>query len=156
VTTDLSNSQRYTDPSSHDQDWLVEEIGRYSYKPNFRMMLLPPHDPGSTGQWMLKVRMRVPDSRVPIQRKRSPVGDWLGSYGGDDYDLRFRRDEDIDVAGPLASVQGIYAIPHYIDREEFRRWLIHQLQLLEEHELREWLRYDGELIDDPHAPGARP
>jgi hypothetical protein len=34
----------------------------------------------------------------------------------------------------------------------FGVWLESALMRMEEHELREWLRVDGELYDDPHLP----
>jgi hypothetical protein len=36
---------------------------------------------------------------------------------------------------------------------DFGGWLAHMLRLVEEHELREWLRRDGVRVSDPHTDG---
>lgn len=47
-------------------------------------------------------------------------------------------------------------VPPYLtdERDEagFTRWLQHALFDIEMHESREWLRRDGEIFDNPHAP----
>ena len=142
-----------------DQAWLVGEVKRYSYKPGCQMWVTPPEVSGNN--WMLHLQMRVPDSRSSIQR---PVDDIQVYYRTeyedsvfDDRLLSRLRDSGYDKAGPTITVQGRYAIPRFFqgEREQFRIWLTHTLMALEEHEMREWLRYDGELVDDPHAPEAR-
>lgn len=49
-------------------------------------------------------------------------------------------------------------VPYYLGgvgmERQFGDWLQHQLVDLEVHELREWLRLDGEIRDDPHPPPA--
>lgn len=41
--------------------------------------------------------------------------------------------------------------PWHVGEAEFIRWLAWRLQEVEVHESKEWLRYRGELVDDPHA-----
>lgn len=56
------------------------------------------------------------------------------------------------------SVRGKIEIPpyevQYWSEERFMHWLAQRMVDLEIHESREWLRRDGALWDNPHAPGA--
>lgn len=70
-------------------------------------------------------------------------------------------------SGSMAPVEGTYAVPMaygntigggLLTEEEmgwFRHWLVDMLLETERHELREWLRRDGELHDDPHRTDKR-
>lgn len=43
-------------------------------------------------------------------------------------------------------------VPEYLtDQELFLKWVKHTLMECEIHEMREFFRLDGELVDDPHA-----
>ena len=71
------------------------------------------------------------------------------------YNLRLNIDfsaEDSRNPGRRIALHAERLIPAGIPEEGLlRRWLIDVLQDIEYHELREWLRYDGQLVDDPHA-----
>lgn len=64
----------------------------------------------------------------------------------------YRPGVEVTVAAtaPLALAPGVLAE----DEDAFARWLAHQLQAIEVHESREWLKRDGKPFDNPHAPGA--
>lgn len=46
------------------------------------------------------------------------------------------------------------AVPPIPDREYLHAWLLWRLLRVESHECREFLRLDGEPLDDPHRPDA--
>ena len=43
------------------------------------------------------------------------------------------------------------AIPPMRSEEQLVDWMLWRLKRIEEHEVREWLRFDGEVWSDPHA-----
>jgi hypothetical protein len=45
-------------------------------------------------------------------------------------------------------------LPWMADSGQLESWLAHRLAAIEVHEMREWLKRDGEAIFDPHAEGA--
>lgn len=45
-------------------------------------------------------------------------------------------------------------VPPMESVEQFERWIAWRLGRIEVHEMREFLKRDGEVIFDPHAPGA--
>lgn len=78
-----------------------------------------------TGPAMLVVRYEALDSRDPTRVHQFRAHRSIGPYGPDS------------------------------DPDKFARELQHRLFDLEQHESREWLRRDGELLDDPHADPSR-
>jgi hypothetical protein len=46
------------------------------------------------------------------------------------------------------------AIPPIPSREYLREWLLWRILRVESHECREFLRHDGQPLDDPHRPDA--
>ena len=52
-------------------------------------------------------------------------------------------------------VTGTFDVPYYIwfeeDEGRFWKWLHQVILFMERHELDEWFRVDGKLVDDPHA-----
>lgn len=112
---------------------LYDEVERWTYKPGWKLAIT--FTPGTTefglhGSIRLLVQFKALDSR--------------GS-------------------GQVIPVVGQYAVPMVdafalsdtgrLPEEElawFRHWLVDMLMEAERHELREWLRRDGELYDDPH------
>lgn len=75
--------------------------------------------------------------------------------------IRYRA-EDARYTGPgerpMVTVGWVQAVPVFIllgrDEDAFALWLLSTLISMERHETREWFRRDGEVFDDPHAPGA--
>ena len=131
-----SNMAIYEPSADPAVEWLRGQLSRYGYKPgvtwNIEHAGLTPF---RVGTHALRVNVRVPDSRSSSRRLI-----------------------------PITFTQGI---PELISdlrviqepggrRHEFKRFLRGALETFEIHELREWFRCDGELVDDPHAPGARP
>jgi hypothetical protein len=47
-------------------------------------------------------------------------------------------------------------VPPMPNAEAFGRWLLWRLLRVESHECREWLRYDGLPLADPHQQPSRP
>jgi hypothetical protein len=45
-------------------------------------------------------------------------------------------------------------IPYPETAQELERWLMWRLARIEVHEMREWFKVDGKVIDSPHAPEA--
>lgn len=113
--------------------WLRAELARYRYKPNVRVEV---YEDVSTNRWadrialVLKLTAWVEDSR-----------------GGGTY---------VEVTSLLVLDGWRLDVEEPERRRVFREMLHGQLQSLELHELDEWFRYDGELVNDPHAPRAKP
>ncbi|HEX8108522.1 MAG TPA: hypothetical protein VF516_12400 [Kofleriaceae bacterium] len=125
------------------------ELARYTYKPGVTLSVEPhEHD----NMPLLRIVMEVPDSRnltpvVPPLIEKRPNGS----------------------VGPVMKRKIIRVvlnrrIPEDLTYREWGRderaerfawWLKQALEEVEVHEMREWLRCDGELVDDPHA-GPKP
>lgn len=43
-------------------------------------------------------------------------------------------------------------LPPFADADALHSWLMWRLGRIESHELREFYRVDGKIVDDPHAP----
>lgn len=165
---------RFAEVRAREADWetprgladpvtaaLRRELRRYRYKPGVELSIEPPVDPkaygaptfryNSVGGWMggptLTVRMRVPDSRAP-----------------DPADLPWQQ-RPMEPA--LVEVAARYGVPEPIwsefvgwspleRRNYFRAFLREKLRDMEDHELDEWFRCDGELVNDPHKPKPPP
>lgn len=109
--------------------WLRGELERYTYKPNFTLEMV--HI--ATDRWYdayLCGTFRAPDSR------HTPL--------------------DAPDNWPTIALNFTVAVPVPLgddrDSEMFAVWLRSVLRRVEEHESDEWLRRDGELINDPHSP----
>lgn len=116
---------------------LYDEVQRWTYKPGWKLAITYTNtdpfmdgtntDPFMDGLTRLRIEFKALDSR--------------GS-------------------GAMIPIVGHYAVPMLyhglgsrFSEEEltwFRHWLVDTLMEAEQHELREWLRRDGELHDDPH------
>lgn len=80
-----------------------------------------------------------------------------GYYPGDGKVMLIFETEDTYHPGHLCKVGKavpMRMIPDMTDDDEFGRWLANELVTMEIHEQREWLRRDGKLFDNPHAPNA--
>lgn len=140
--------------------WVRAQIQSYSYKPSFAMTAVR-----STGVvWLgdsgvaVRMIMLVPDSRRPnpVQIEDDEYGllhpsDFL------DRPIRYGRYGRRMVLRNIAPVQGVFPVPSTVINEErdFERWLFRTITGFEDHEIREWFRRDGKLVDDPHNPTGR-
>ncbi len=121
-----------------DFDWLDTELKRYTYKPGCTFELKPLFD-----MFTVVVTARVPDSRreVPTDRVVSlPAKDRFDCITGP------------EMGRPIIPIVGRYPVPSTVigDPDLFAEWLKSRLSDSEYHELREWFRRDGDLVDDPH------
>lgn len=120
----------------------------FQYKPNFEFKAYE-----RVGKWWILVAMVVEDARAPFQKwelKPYPEEDvW---FGNDWYDRRPRSGVGYSPSRELTKVTGNYVIPEFVDGEDdrFVEWLVYNVRKVEDHETFEWLRYKGELINDPH------
>jgi hypothetical protein len=57
--------------------------------------------------------------------------------------------------GHVIAVRIDSQLPPFDDVEQFERWLLWRLAIIESHECREWFKRDGVAIVDPHAPDAQ-
>jgi hypothetical protein len=105
---------------------LHAELRRWTYKPNWWLWI----ERGSHGGYEAGVNLRA-IARVPNSYDPSTV---------------------IEITAK-------YAVPYYFGEEpqrviesgEFAAWLADTVLVMERHEMREWLKRDGVLHDDPHA-----
>lgn len=115
---------------SAEHEWLMGQAARYDYKPGATIRI--DEDPGweyrtMASRFTLDLGMKLLDSRgsgreIPIRSVGMvPPTLW-----------------ERDWLDPLQRAA------------EFERFLRGALETLEIHELREWFRRDGELVDDPH------
>lgn len=56
--------------------------------------------------------------------------------------------------GEMVTVNIRTPIPPMVDSADLHRWLMYRLGRIEVHEMREFYRVDGKVVDDPHAPHA--
>jgi hypothetical protein len=111
---------------------IAAEVVRYTYRPG----------------WTLRIILtRATGYAVP--------------HGPDWYEASLQVDAEVDDArnpGRRFRLCAQFPVPYFVahDIAGFRHWLARTLQDLEIHESREWLRYDGELVDDPHRREANP
>lgn len=129
----------------------------FRYKPNFTYHAYERDGRGSDS-WWIRIVMLVEDSRKPFRRWEVKK-----EYRRDEYDFF----ADFDYGRPhlpptpmiyspsreMIEVMGSYPIPKCFfegDDQEFISWMVHTIRMMEEHETDEWLRYKGELINDPH------
>lgn len=113
----------------HRAAWLNAELSRYTYKPGWTFRLLPRETVGWEHPSVeLEISFRAPDSRA--QPGTVP------------------RISEVTQVTMLAEaeVERFREFP-----ELFRAKIRHLIITLEMHEMDEWLRYDGELVSDPHA-----
>ena len=121
-------------------------LNRVSYKPNFEISCRPSDD-----EWMgpavLHIIMYVPDStldypKVTVER-----------------DVRYQRVADRALMTGLhyrlqptgvIPVSGSRYVPAHLPEEHFLGWLRHVLVEMEHHELDEWFKLDGVVLNNPH------
>lgn len=111
------------------------------------------------GMWWIRVIMLVENARAPWRQ-------WdVKPYRQNDeemyYDLvrripsRFNNIAGYSPSREVIEVVGQYPIPMFAPGEEiaFVGWMRFTLHEMENHETDEWIRYKGELLNDPHKEG---
>lgn len=124
----------------------------FQYKPNVGF-----HAYEKYGQWWIRIVMLVEDARAPFRPwEPKPVPEDEFGYFDNDYRRRYHYPSSGNVgyspSRELMEVVGNYAIPPFVegDDDNFVSWLVYSIKSVESHEQDEWLRYKGELINDPH------
>jgi hypothetical protein len=121
-----------------DGAWLRAELKRWTCRPGVRLEAVTP------GLGLLGVRfsMRVYDSRAP-----RTAGELMGDCGGQEWWAA-------PLSRPRITVTALVEVPRLVvgNSAAFGAWLRETLGELDAHERDEWLRCDGVLIWDPHAP----
>lgn len=120
-------------------------LKRFTYKPNFGFF----HFERDGKQWV-KILMYVEDSRAPFRPWAVAGMDDDMGYTGSSYNP-FKKMMYAE-ARPVMLVEGTYVLPTLMpgDEEMFKHFLIGCIHNIEKHEMYEWAKLDGELIDDPH------
>jgi hypothetical protein len=112
-------------PSRNDAI-LYAEVRRWSYKPNWWLWIEGGSHDGWSATLYLRALARVPNSYDP---------------------------------STVIEISAKYAVPHalredpleHIASGHFAIWFMDSIRSMEDHEMREWLKRDGVLHDDPHA-----
>jgi hypothetical protein len=105
-----------------DLEWLRQQLSRYSYRPTWTFEVEYMPDPLAwVDRYSILTRFKVMNSYPPHQ------------------------EIEIKSLEPVPS----FVIEHH-DAEAFKRWFPVMIWYVEQHESKEWLRRDGELVDDPH------
>jgi hypothetical protein len=121
----------------------------FQYKPNFGVKAIKQND-----EWWVRIVMIVEDSRKPFRPwtvEQRPRDEYFNYH-----DLAYRppllNSVGYSPSREVTEVVGNYVIPTFVHNEEliFIEWLVQCVRMLEDHETFEWLRYKGELINDPH------
>lgn len=128
----------------------VSILKDFQYKPNFAISAYE-----IDGEWRIRISMAVEDARKPFNPwvlKPMPQDE---DYFINDY-ARMRRPSNGIGYSPsreMTEVMGNFIIPPFVEddgEESFLRWLMYTVKEVEMHEIDEWARYKGELLNDPH------
>jgi hypothetical protein len=131
-------------------NWLRTEVARWSYKPGFTFEVIAPERPiagpfdpaGYSWEPKLRITAMLPDSR-----RETPVYPFEQEWEPGMSEPRLRTERKV------IPISQTVMVPYYLDTaDEFARWFSCVLADFEHHEQREWMRRDGRLVDDPHAP----
>lgn len=122
----------------------------FQYKPNFTFGAYR-----RDGRWWIRVVMLVEDARKPFERwevKPAPQDQDEFTWYMDRFIPSSPNGVGFSPSRELVRVEGNYFIPEFIEGEDdrFVQWMVSTVRRLEDHETFEWLRYKGELINDPH------
>lgn len=93
----------------------------------------------------------VYDNRIHFERESITIT----MYVPDSRDLRNLLENQTPTYGlarhiPLVPITASYVLDHWINEEYAKHYIRDLLRRMEDHEIDEWLRYNGELINDPH------
>jgi hypothetical protein len=126
----------------------------FRYKPNFSCRA---HERDSLRvsdtEWWVKIVMLVENSRAPFQpwalmpEMREP--DFMDFYRDNRV---FNNGAGRSPSRKVIEIEGNFRIPYFEEQDEllFVEWMVCKIREMEDHETFEWLRYKGELINDPH------
>lgn len=104
-----------------------DELDKYTYKPGWDLEILTPAYSGyETG--ILAIEYTADDSREEGRKIRVGSKHTIPEYIAD-------------------------LLPDHPD--QFGHWLAEMILAVERHEAQEWLRYQGEIVDDPHLTDGR-
>lgn len=121
-------------------------IERVSYKPQSNL-----HVRYKNAEPLLQVTVYVPDSHAPPEGtpKMPDVRTFLT---GDGLSSSLSCLE-VHGPAPLIPVGIAIGIPYaaMVDKEWLLRWVRGVLKDLEAHEVDEWFKYKGKMVNDPHA-----
>lgn len=121
----------------------------FVYKPNWSYAAYE-----REGEWWIRIVMLVENSRAPWRRwELKPAADEEVWFGRDWRDFRPATFTGYSPSREVIEVMGNFPIPHVFGPEhdkEFISWMVYTIKSMEEHESDEWIRYKGELLNDPH------
>jgi len=129
----------------------------FQYKPNFAYGAYERDGSRMDAGWWIRIVMMVENARAPWKQ-------WeLKPYPQDEHYGEMRFYDTLRMPPPvkgvgfspsreMMEVVGNYPIPHIFEGEDdrFVEWMVSVIRKMEDHETFEWLRYKGELINDPH------
>jgi hypothetical protein len=122
----------------------------FQYKPNVRFGAYE-----RDGKWWIRIIMYVENAREPWrpwELKSMPQDD---TYYYDSFMRLPPRSHGVGYSPSREMIEltGNYVIPPAFfegDEENFVSWMVYTIKGMEDHESDEWLRYKGELLNDPH------
>jgi hypothetical protein len=135
-------------------DWHTEDLvmwmdylARVTYKPDYKVRVIDASRvlaPEDTRPRILFEAL-LPDSRwVRPKATFPPQHVWVEG--------RFYAVEDAPI--PKIGISMVKPMPHWRDEEEAKVWLRGMFRELEFHELDEWFKVDGKMVNDPHKGDA--
>lgn len=121
--------------------WVLEQLGRFTYKPGW---IVEANRSPQHGGIMVTIAFHAEDSRrgpnqIPRYRE-------MTFTAGEPF--RVERDDLITIAGNF--VLDSYVFEHHSDKFLYD-WLRHKISVMDQHEIDEWFRVDGQLLNDPHV-----
>lgn len=122
-----------------------EVLADFRYKPNFRFSA-----EWLGRRWLIVVEMWVEDSRAPFNPWELNAN-WT-IQKKDDFTHNAPKRIVLSPNRQLTPVTSRNSMPDFEkgDEQMFIAWLVRVLWSMEQHEIDEWVRYKGELVNDPH------
>lgn len=118
----------------------------FTYKPNWSF-----HVATYDHQVRIMAQMWVPDSTRPFRPARVD-GDYdeVALFGDSRLARSIRTREYLDQQ-EVIKVSGQFQVPPLLPRNRFYAWLRGVIADMETHELDEWFKVKGVVVNDPHA-----
>lgn len=143
MPSDISFGWDWNPDQQRDIEWAMHQMRRFRYK-NGWVFEVCRHSTGPA----LSVKIMVEDSRHP---GRGPSYRESNTAAG--HPFQIERDDLIEVSAAVDIPKRLLIAR---DSEDFFRWIRRVVEFVEQHEIDEWFRVDGKLVNDPHAlPGYR-
>lgn len=127
-----------------DYQQLRSLVQRLSYKPNTLLACEPARDAWD-GIGVVRLMMYVPDSR----RSHPTIDHWRDTFDYCDRTI-LRSSGFRQPPMEVAPVGLTRVVPPGLDQRRFLDWMRCFLREAENHELDEWFKIDGHIINDPH------